>query len=452
MLKRSTGTIGLIAALLLASPALAADYTVGGGSIKLGGSLRYDAGYRFTDHGDVALGAQDDRTDFFMQNAGNSRVNLAAGYKDLNAFVEMGVTGGDISTRHAYLSYNPNANDTLLIGRTWSILSESGPNQRLNGDLNLGGFGDLSSGRHDQIRYTHKLDSKLSFSVAIEDNVTSTLPDVPSSAVTAVTEPDFSYAAFQTNENSPALLFCLTATPSDKVTLTPSLMVERYRLERNAFTGDYGYTFDGVEASKTDIPFKNQTILSWAVALDGSIQLDPATFSFGLWGGENVSCYAGDLEARPAKKRTSFGAPLADLSGVALAIMNAKANGQTTTTANSIATVREINDTPSYGGWFEVAVPVDSKMTVFAGAGYQEAHPDGPAYMVEDKVSTWGAYANCEYKVKGGFSIQPEIAYLNYGNDVMKQGYATNADGVAIYGANDLGDDVFVGIHFQFDF
>ena len=51
--------------------------------------------------------------------------------------------------------------------------------------------------------------------------------------------------------------------------------------------------------------------------------------------------------------------------------------------------------------------------------------------------------------VKGGFFIQPELAYYDHGNDANRLQRSPLASGLK---TGDLGSEVFAGVHFQYDF
>ncbi len=414
MLKRYSGTIGIIMALSLAGSAFAADFKVGDVNLKLGGSIRADMGYQFTDKGDVAPGLKDSKTDFFLEEPGNSRIYVGADYQKVGGYIEIATKNGDgaVNTRHAYMTYSPTDKDSFLIGKTWSLLSEIGPDgQRLKGDGNLGGYGDLTESRNTQIRYTRKFDDKLSMSVAIEDNITST------------TDVNTEDAPFQIKSTIPTVLVSVTANPTDKISLTPSFMFQRYTLDRNAESGvDYAYT-DHYGVVHNNLRSKSLNVQSWAAALNASIALDAVTVSAEIWGGENVTDYTEADNMDPRGEDTVFGAAFVDQRKLA--------NGQF-----------DLNDTPSFGGWLQLSVPVN-KMTLLAGAGYQQARPEGPSATVADEVHTWGAFADLVIPVKGGFYVEPEIAYLDRGQATFR---GTNGK------FDDLGHDVLVGVHFQYDF
>ena len=61
-----------------------------------------------------------------------------------------------------------------------------------------------------------------------------------------------------------------------------------------------------------------------------------------------------------------------------------------------------------------------------------------------------GAFANVAFAIAKGFTVQPEIAWFDHGNDARK---TLSASGVSYAeGDNTLGTDLYFGIHFQYDF
>jgi hypothetical protein len=82
--------------------------------------------------------------------------------------------------------------------------------------------------------------------------------------------------------------------------------------------------------------------------------------------------------------------------------------------------------------------------TFRVGAGYQSSEVEPSAEGYEDDMSTWAAFINYEYPIYQSFTITPEIMYANYGKNPDKNAYGD--------GKNDLGTDLFVGVHFQYDF
>ena len=378
----------LLMVCCFASSSWAATFKIGDADFKLGGSLRYDLGYQLSDFGDVAVGLEDSQTNYFSSTT-DSRVNLWAKYGDVTGFAEWDLTGG-LDQRHAYLTYDMGGGNSLLAGHTWSLLALHFPTQQMRDDISLIGFGKLYSGRHPQLRFTHK-GSNVTINVALEDNDIST--------------PTGLLGTYVANELTPAILASLTFKPVDNVSITPSLLYQKYEL-----TGS-GY---GVKDVDVD---------GWAIALDGTIKTEIVIFDFEAWAAQNAGIFADAFDLRPAaRKSVTFGAPVADITG------------------------NDIEDVSSMGGWAQVAVPINAKTLARVGAGYQKADVEnfGPTY--ESDVSTMGVFANVKYNLTKNLFVQPEVAYFDYGDAALKTlpGLAT--------GNNDLGSDTYIGIHFQFDF
>lgn len=79
---------------------------------------------------------------------------------------------------------------------------------------------------------------------------------------------------------------------------------------------------------------------------------------------------------------------------------------------------------------------------MYFGAGYQQASvedEDTPTTQYEDAVATFSAFVNFKYYIMKGFYIQPEVSYFDYGKNKEK-------------GGGDYGEDILVGVHFEYDF
>lgn len=146
-----------------------------------------------------------------------------------------------------------------------------------------------------------------------------------------------------------------------------------------------------------------------------SLKMKEATLSGELWWGQNVAA-AFDLAS--GARNDDFGMPCLDDN----------LDGQ------------DINDVNSYGGWVQLSASIKPG-TVACGFGYQNAEVEYEGEGFESDVSTWGVFANYTYPITTGFSVTPEILYVNYGDAPVKY-----------EGGNELGNDLFVGVHFQYDF
>ena len=386
----------ILSIVFLCGSAYATAFKIGDAKVKVYASIREEASFQHTDRGDVPVGETDNVTHFNMRLSPLSRAGIKTQYGKIKACVEYGLkaesrTEADVSLRHAYFEYDMGGGNSLLVGQTWSVVGRSSPKQRLAKENHLRGAGDLYLHRNQQIRFTHKTD-KMIFKVAIEDVDTSDVNKYVSLSGDYLVE-----------DTTPALDASLTFKPSSNIIITPSGLVEKYKLKHNS------------------IGAHDVNVLIWIGSLDGKIKTDLATLSFEGWYGQNVGlCAYKYFDKRPSKAVKS-GIPIADQYGT------------------------DIRDVNSYGGWAQLEIPVKS-IKLYIGGGYQQSqvrNQDDPVSgtYYGDNVSTWAAFINLKYNLTKGFYIQPEVAYYDWGDAAEK----------SITG-NDLGSDLYAGVFFQYDF
>jgi hypothetical protein len=391
---------------LAMSASAAGAFKVGDTELKLGGSVRAAVGSHFTDYDATNTGSEDDNFDAFVDLFSTSNVNLAAKYGDLSGLIELGLnetsgsTAGNSYVRHAYVSYALDKNSSLLIGQTWSLLSQGVPCQRLNGDLLLKGFGNLDSNRYTQVRYTYTKDD-ISMSLALEDDkelldMSTSATDLISDVLVEHTGAMMGTGNYRTNVYLPAILGSLTYKMDGDdvdVTLTPSFFFEWAKLADN--TG-----------ADNDID-----AIGLAGALNGSVAIkDDATIGFEAWMAKNAGLFANNITGAGTCGNGAFNDIVVDLSG------------------------DELDDVTSYGGWLQVAVPID-EVTVALGGGYQAVDTENFG-GTEDSIETFGVFTNVKYEITKGLTMQPEVAYFDKGD---------NINGVS------QGDEIYGGIVFQYD-
>ncbi|MEN6473104.1 MAG: hypothetical protein ABFD81_03750 [Syntrophaceae bacterium] len=401
-MKKRLVSYVLAACVLSTTPGQAAGFKVGDVDLTLGGSAILDAGWKRSDLGSVPQdsGQEDTRLDWFTEIPSNCRLSLKAVYENMTGYVEVGLGSSGVSTRHIYAAYAMDAANTLLIGQTNSLLSEASPGQKLNNDGKLEGFGNLYAGRKPQLRFTHRQGDSLSFSLALEDNRSAMSSGVASGS--------------HIDEQTMPAIMAAVAYKNAGLTIVPSAYFQRYTLKQN----DALATTEDVMLS------------SWALALNGAYKTDIATLSMEAWYGSNLSAIG--IDKRPTqpngttKPSMVMGAPVADESG------------------------NDVKDVTSMGGWVQVSVPVETAM-INIGAGYQRSDVENtPSELYETEVETMGAFANVAFAIAKGFTVQPEIAWFDHGNDARK---TLSASGVSYAeGDNTLGTDLYFGIHFQYDF
>jgi hypothetical protein len=360
----------------------------------IGASIRIDAGWQVTDHGDSTstagpppVSGEDSQTQFFLERPGNSRINFKATVGDVTGFVEFSDTP---ALRHAYASWDMGGGSSLLFGQTWSIMSFGFTDQRLAGDLANIGFGTLYFGRNPQIRYTYAGEA-FTVEVSIENN-------------DKVTDVDFLSEDF-----IPMFSAGVTFKPLEMVTLTPSAMYQMYDLT-------------GIAPGTSDVD-----IDVFGFALDGRVDFEMFRISFEGWIGENLGVPAAIFDGRDTLGKpvtVDAGVPVEDAAGT------------------------DIEDVSSWGGFVQLTFRFEPAI-LNIGGGFQSSDventtgiPAGAVY--EDEVEMASYFINVLYNLTDNFYIQPEVSYFDYGDDANKNAFGASD--------NDLGSDIFLGVHFQADF
>lgn len=393
----------IVSMMSLSQMAHAYDFKLGQSTWKLGGSIRMDAYWDHTDFGDVDTGRAGSVTPFKLEMPTDTNINVSAEYGKLSGYAEIGLnntlstedTSLDslLEVRQCYVIYDLGSGHSLMFGKAQTCFSEGTPDQRLYNDNGLQGFGDLSSGRHFEIRYRYTHDKWLT-QFALEQAKTEEANEI-------MPLPDDAAGAYIVDAYIPALVFSLGYS-TDTFHITPSAYYQIYKLKKNA---------ESTEA----LPLKDTDITTYGLCIDADVKIDKVTLSGEAWWGQNLSIF--DLDLRERDKSTVFGHPLS-------------------TTSDSLDNVK------SYGGWLQVALQTGNGVAR-VGGGYQQSQAKLSGEPFEDKISTWGAFVNYQWNILDGLSITPEIAYFNLGKDADKD-YSTKG--------NDLGSDLMFGVHLQYDF
>jgi len=359
----------------------------------IGGSARLDTGWQLRDWGDQAdaaygVGSEDSQTNFYLDNPGNGRVNFKATVDDVTGFFELGLGDTNVSIRHAYASWDMGGGQSLLFGHTWSIMAFGFTDQRLNFDNGNVGAGCLYFGRHPQLRYTYAAET-FTLQIALEDNDTGVNPTAGVKYVETMI---------------PAIVASVEFSPMEMLTLTPSGFYQMYDLT-------------GVLPATRDLD-----IDTYALALDGRLNFEAFRISFEGWWGQNLGVAADAIDIRPGivagLPTVGFAAPVANAAGT------------------------DVEDVNAYGGFVQLTFPMET-MLFNAGLGWQSADVENsPSAAFEDSQEVMSFFVNVLYNLTDNMYIQPEFSYFDYGDD------ATKNPGVG----NDLGNDIFVGVHWQADF
>jgi len=224
--------------------------------------------------------------------------------------------------------------------------------------------------------------------VAIEDND----PDVD----LAPTAADYLAESF-----TPMFQASVSFNPLENVSLTPSGFYQAYDLT-------------GVAPGTSDVD-----IDSFGFALDGTVDFDIARISFEGWIGQNLGVAAAGFDSRP-DGTIDAGVPVPDLVGT------------------------DVEDVTSWGGFVQLTFRFEPAI-LNLGGGYQQSDVEvKPGVGFEDDVTSAAYFINVLYNLTDNFYIQPEILYQDYGNAADPNEFGA--------GDNDIGSDIFAGVHFQADF
>lgn len=361
----------------------AATFKIGEVDWWIGGAVLYDVGYQISDYGDRLAGDEDSKTDFFTENPGCSRVQFKATYGKLTAMVDEGIKGSNDRFDDDNTIYTRQAFLSYDLGEGRSILvgqtySPTGLHfAEQRMYLDNALFGAGNLYMgRNPMVKFTQVRGAWTLQVAMEDNDTVDVEGITYDVIDQLT---------------PALHLCLTYA-DESLWITPAFFVQRYE-----YKGE-----------------KDVDVNGWVANVEGGYKLDSLSIDFGGFFGQNVGIFADVFNLRP---EAGFGLPVADGDG-------------------------DIENVSSYGGWAQIGIPMESA-TLFFGGGYQQAaveDEDTAEVRYEDSVSIWSAFINVKYPIYGGFYIQPEISYFDYGKSKVKRA------------SNDLGSDLFVGVHFEYDF
>lgn len=111
--------------------------------------------------------------------------------------------------------------------------------------------------------------------------------------------------------------------------------------------------------------------------------------------------------------------------------------GQNATGAVQTKADGEVEDTTCWGGYFDVSFG-GKPLAVHLIGGVQ--HVENDSWQYEDSNTRFAAVVRVPYSITGNFSLSPEIAYYEYGDDVN------------VEHDKDLGTEWMAGVQFQFVF
>lgn len=378
------GVVACAAALALAVPALAVDFS-GYGAVRVGTFWTQNQYYN-------AAGLRRSDSDFSLDLFGDSLVGVRVKEGDFSAVAEMG-------------AFNPKAENKgpevrLLFGE-WDfgagkIRVGKAPSPYVyrtqmvwDSDGGMNAYGSLWDGRYAQI--------KLTMNNGFYIDLMQPRAGAAGNNTMNVTSADATAAFSQTGNLYPSTAYW------NYNTIMPKIVVGyEGKLDKWTFGGGVSYNMYNLEkyATATATPTKTD-IHSYLVFFHGKVDLAPVELSYNLFTGRNL----GDLMSSAASAYATSG------GGASYnAYTNANTGVPTTLSSNTGSYYDVLRDVDSYtyGGWAQIGYTVNPKLKVYAGASY--VSDDNKKTHADERFA---AFINAQYQVSKNFKIVPEIGYMN---------------------------------------
>jgi hypothetical protein len=142
--------MALISVLLLAAPAMGADW-------EFSGSQRVATFWNHYDYGDFTVNGEGDDDGLTWDFQGNSRIEAKVKAEKVKGHIELGLRGtnggdGEVRTRRAYGTWKFSDSGALTVGKDYSPIIQFTSGQVIDEDLGLAGIGTNDGFRPGQIR------------------------------------------------------------------------------------------------------------------------------------------------------------------------------------------------------------------------------------------------------------------------------------------------------------
>jgi hypothetical protein len=436
-MKKFLTAAALTAALAVGAPMAQAD--VPGAGVTIGGAVNGDLAWQILGEDNIiSNNSGASLTNFFAAVSSDSylRAVFTSPDKTTGAHIELGVYAGTnagneggASDESAKLRYAYGWWQTgickLTVGQADSRLGDGGTSATL-GDMKSGkggftGFGFVGATRGPRIL----LDVEASDNVALQFSLGQAGSETSVNPLY-----DSGYDPTDTDAKAP-----------DKWSSTDSYLP---RLEAIVdFTlGDFAFglgggisyqSWKGDDAKLKGVDYDDNVLayLLWA-----PIEYSSGRFAGALnlhygqnvetdWTGKNTSAYEGFISASSA---------------------NGIYGGQPGSLPLFSNAGKTLEDTTQWGIGLDLNFALTEKLTLALGGGLTLLATDawGDTEGSDDKYTRWGAYVGLPYSLSDNFTLQPEIAYYNYG-DRVGANYSADAD-------EEAGDEWLLGVHFSIVF
>jgi len=261
------------------------------------------------------------------------------------------------------------------------------PKQNLYNANCLDGFGGLDPFKEAfQVRYSYNA-GKIGVDVALEEIKTDEM--ILDENYQAGLVPGGNSSAYQIQNYLPAIAVNFNWKPIDKLTINPSVYAQQYKLKPK-----------GQDAV-------HQNVTTYALSLGIEADLKPINIQAEGWYGQNLGVLGG-IDVRPA-----FFDPI-EIGGFDDFMIP-----MGTPQWDLVGSEYKLKDVITYGGWLQVEAPMET-ITPRIGGGYQRSSTGIVDQDFQRHIFTWGAFANCDIKIKDYLNVCPEVLYMYNGRDVNK--------------------------------
>jgi hypothetical protein len=349
--------IAIFVVLLLASPAMAAEWS-------FFGSQRMATFYIADDYGDAEVNGSGDDWGLRWDFQGNSRVGARVKADKVGGYIELALTatnggdGGDggVNTRRAFGTWKFSDNATLKVGKDYSPVTEFISGQVFDSDNGLLGSGNFY-GRRPAGLFLEI--GKLEMALLNNPTTTAGLNDTGEVANLNGIDPDWNLPRFE----------AAYTLKMDAFSLRPFGGIQYFKVDQ------------GASLLTDDID-----ILSYVVGLGANFNIGAfrigAMGAYGQnWG--NTNSWAGGRWGQTYARATLDGTD-------------------------------DTNDAKSFQGMLNAGLKFSDTVNFEVGVGYRNDDADVSGV---DNAEAWETYANVVLTLAPGVFLIPEAGYIYYGDD-----------------------------------
>lgn len=379
---------------LLAAPAMAAT------EWKFGASLRYETFWNQVDYGkrkdvDLQAGGTSLNSDGKLAwgTRSNSRIKMNMKSDHLEGYVEFGwdYDNNAVTTREYWGRYKFNDKASITIGQQAQLFNTGGLSSQVwGGDLALHGLGTSWRLATPKITFAYG---------------------------------NFAFALAQPYQGAHRAIAGVPAGATfDRDIYLPALQASySYKADTWRMKLAGAYLWQKADSIKTagGVSMGSENLHSWLISLDGNLYFGPLSFGAAASVGQNWADAEWNTKSSIAADYT---------------------RGKALSTFGAHYYNNDLESTTSVMGALIVKYRLTEALALEAGGSYR--HDDNKAFKTDSNIFV--LYLQAAYTVAPGFSITPEIGYIDWGKTVGTK--ATGTKGV------DAGYTWYAGAKWQMDF